>query len=940
MENMSDKIYKNIESLILYLISNINYYVVEFEWLFIISGIILSIISIFRNKKSYLFRYEVDKCIKTLVLMIFAGLIIKELKISNIRSIFDIIFYNFMPITIIGIVFMGIMDKYLFYKAINNLKEELYCINICIYVTYIFLLISTSYSIKDTFVPICWQIVFISVRYEINKLQSYSVGEDVKLYKSREKQLRVIVNIIKNFNNDNYAIALTGEWGSGKSVLIEQLINRIQRENYYIYIKPMISDTRETLVKEFKKSISKIMNKQGIYTGRNSSVNKYFNEVLNLIEFNNKVTLSSLVMKNSSNDILYKELKDELQEDINSLLMNYKKKLLIVIDDFDRVEESKQFEILSFMKEIVDFKGCITLIALDYKNLLNNKIVNRLYLEKFVATNIELVNVDFYEIIKFHCCNILKEEELKNDYSKKILHEIVDNICSYYDNIEKRVVDYCNKIKDDLKKTKSNEKDKKEEKLQKFYDFAMKHFENLNNSRRVIHFLEEISNTLIIIDKIYEDREEENKFFYTINSSEIIYFINYLKVFYKECYDNIIEFGGIEEYSIYLMRNEKYLEEEYFKIILGEIIPSENYLNIVSNEKKYLKRDNSLNFIKDVFVNYFFDDNNFELITESEKCLNEIDNSNMFIKDDFEENIKKYQESIFRFSKNDDEINRRINILQKYVVCLFQEGKINFVCILEMATKKRNNNNIKYVIYFLECTDKLILEGKVKGLFENDKRKINSILDDIEFESIVYYKYIFIELLNSLMLFKNERGEVAKIFENIYKSQKVFSKMYDYCIKNKLISNDIEVSKLSDLLQYLLQQLEEKNYKIIDIKLIKQRANEFIKIEFYLHNLKNADIYSEIDLNKYKKMSDNFIIDNEDDIFIYLKELSKCEIIDSDIISCFQQLIKYIVNNNINVDNEDKKVIKNIYERMRIEDCWNEYAWLDISIDMEKIFGN
>ncbi len=459
------------------------------ECLLIISGLMISIIFTAKNKKDYRYKYELATCLKMSFFLVIVGYFAKTLEIVVLTK-FNTRFYDSIALIFLIIFSLYLLDRYFFYevnkekdllpekeckrtwfeKKINVCINNIFCksnsvlklnkryLNYLIVVTYIYLFIGSMNRVESIILSIIWQIIFISIKYSLENIENKeSKKKDDKciLYKTRVQQLNVLKDTIKNSDYENYAIAITGEWGSGKSELISALIDECKNDKtYYISIKPMISDTQESLIREFQKSISKIMKNNGIYTGKNSSLDKYVKETLKLIQFNSKLALSDFVDL-MNEDKSYKELKKDLQKDIN-LILNKNTRLIVIIDDFDRVEEEKQLEILSFIKEVIDFDGCVTIIALDYKNLKDNNVVKQKYLEKFIATQIPLVCVEFHEIVKNHIEDILKKDKLKNNFSKNILEEISKNICNYYDIIQMRVDS----------QTKSNDMDK-------FYRFSV-----------------------------------------------------------------------------------------------------------------------------------------------------------------------------------------------------------------------------------------------------------------------------------------------------------------------------------------------------------------------------------------------------------------------------------------------------------------------------------
>lgn len=941
MERINEWLLTSIQGSLEYIVYKINYYVYKMEWPIIIIGLILAVILIIINREKYSYRYELSRVLKISTFMLVLSYLIKALSIKTITPIFDTIFYNFMPITIIAIIIGYLLDKFLFYKSSKDTKLEIRYIKYTTTVTYIFLLISGMYSLKDIILPFIWQVNLISIIFCLESRQDKHKQGNCTLYETRKKQLNILKDIINHSNYENYAIAINGEWGSGKSEFILALINECKKDsNYHVYIKPMVSDTQESLIREFQKAISVVMKRNGIYSGRNSSIDKYFKEILKLIQVNTKFSFSDII-DFINDDNSYKDLKKDLQEDIDSLLNkrsgDKSKRLIVVIDDFDRLEEDKQIGILSFIKEIIDFDGCITIIALDYENLKSNKVVKPVYLEKFIATQIPLVDMEFEEIIRFHAKDILNTDSLNSDFSKKIIHDIKDNIYDYYNNIETRIMDYYHKR--DKSITESEEatevKNASKETLKDFLNFSIKRRKIIDNSRRVIHFLNEMQNTVYLIDQLYSERIEGEKLLKTVNVSETIYFFNYVKVFYKEAYELIVKHKGIEEYCADLISNEKKLEERYFRVILGDIVPNLN--PHLRDEKVELSRNNTLNLIKDIFINYHFTKNNIDLITNSEKCVKEIDENNIFITDNYFESIQAYQDAIFKYDKNEKERVNRVERLVTYIIMLYKQGKINFGDILQLASYRNNNRNMIYTKCYLREACDLIDKQIVNKIYEKDKWRIQSILRDLDMDNTSEYRYIFIELLSIATIGKYKDDDINKLFDDVITSDQVFEKMKKYSIENALIQEQNNIVNLQELLRILLDEVKSGQYLVVDIELLNKRLQEFLLNYEYIFKLQRFE-NGVNRTDKYKELSYNFNIKDALEVKVRLSDLAKEQSIDYKMISFFQKLINFIVTKGIlkDIGDEEKKNIEIIFGKIKKEACWSEHQWFDIMVNVER----
>ena len=75
------------------------------------------------------------------------------------------------------------------------------------------------------------------------------------------------------------------------------------------------------------------------------------------------------------------EALDNLIQDITDASSNAYKKIVIYVDDLDRVEPRDAVKILELLKNIFNLKHCVFVLAIDYQVVvkgLRDKLVNRL----------------------------------------------------------------------------------------------------------------------------------------------------------------------------------------------------------------------------------------------------------------------------------------------------------------------------------------------------------------------------------------------------------------------------------------------------------------------------------------------------------------------------------------------------------------------------------
>lgn len=205
-----------------------------------------------------------------------------------------------------------------------------------------------------------------------------------------------------NHSDTPLTIAIQGEWGSGKTSLLNSLqevlcgeylnaddLKNHRHDFYGIWINTwqysLMRSQEETLVSIVSGISNKIL--EIINARHKSGAEKLGKSILN---FGSKIFKSTasfaadkvigdgassmvesmLDKENSRHSI--KNLRDDLQESINSCLENDakmkapKKGFIFFIDDLDRVDPPVAVQILELLKNIFDLHHCIFILAIDY----------------------------------------------------------------------------------------------------------------------------------------------------------------------------------------------------------------------------------------------------------------------------------------------------------------------------------------------------------------------------------------------------------------------------------------------------------------------------------------------------------------------------------------------------------------------------------------------
>ena len=724
---------------------------------------------------------------------------------------------------------------------------------------YLFLTIFNNEDIllKIILIELIYMLSFLSLERVSN--DDSKKREKTKLYKIRENKLENIKTIIKTINISNYCIAINGEWGSGKSQVINNLLIDLEEDNYIIHIKPMINETKESLLKEFKNNIFSIMKKAGIYHSKNNSLEGYYQRILELINIDDNISLGTLININKNNQT-YKESKLELQKDIDILLglneEKYEKHLIVIIDDFDRVEEDNQRQIISFIKEIIDFSGCIILVALDYKIIDNkNKDVDSNYLEKFIDCRVDIGMVDFEYIIDFHWKDRLKSctdfvSKTKNEQCKVLTNDIIntlnENKIIYKNEFDSKIRHHLNCLDKEIKDILNEKKEGYNDKLLKLYDeknilhsYYTETNKSLNNSRGVIHMLDEIGVVLLAVSQLIQGFSEQVlQQIEKINLSKMIYLFSYLKTFFKDDYNILISSKDLNWWLFqYGVNNQEY-KGKYFEIMFGDFI---NTSSSSMSDKDELISINSRIFFTEALINGDLNEERIGIYTREELILNQIDNNKISFNSQYDINIIQYINLVNRSGKVEELKIERHKKIAKYICKLFNKKIISDAIVANVLFGK--TINFKYLSYYIDVLIKDIEEDSLEYLLFGSSFDYG--FKNIEFENCCEYLQSINKLVLMYFISKGKTLETNSIYKHTIEDMTYF--LINIFIENGMKDTVIN-KKLHEIVAMMYEEIKASrvDFEFFNIDLISEdidtylrNSNSIMKLKHIKENKKN-----------------------------------------------------------------------------------------------------
>ena len=210
--------------------------------------------------------------------------------------------------------------------------------------------------------------------------------------------------------SDSFVFGLYGSWGEGKTSVINLLINKLKDSRDYLIVNfdPWNFKDEEAILAAFYNKIEQSLSQKFILSGFKKTFTKYQNLI--------SMGLSQTGIKIDFSDT--KESIEEIRQRIELYITQTKKKIIIFIDDIDRLQPKEILLVFKLVRLSANFKYTIFLLAFDpvivqdyFKNDLK---MDSEFLEKIVQKPTPLPAIEQQDIYSF-----------LDDHVEKLFDELV-----------------------------------------------------------------------------------------------------------------------------------------------------------------------------------------------------------------------------------------------------------------------------------------------------------------------------------------------------------------------------------------------------------------------------------------------------------------------------------------------------------------------------------
>ena len=154
-----------------------------------------------------------------------------------------------------------------------------------------------------------------------------------------------------------YAVGLNAKWGYGKTTFLNEIKKNLTGDEILMDFNPWLSSCPDQIVKDFFENLKEKLLE---YDNQiNDDIDNYVKLLINMDVHPLITSVAKLWEGVSSTSIA--DSRDNIQTRINRI----GKKIIVVIDDLDRLEKDEIYEVLKLIRNTAKFKNLIYIVAYD-----------------------------------------------------------------------------------------------------------------------------------------------------------------------------------------------------------------------------------------------------------------------------------------------------------------------------------------------------------------------------------------------------------------------------------------------------------------------------------------------------------------------------------------------------------------------------------------------
>ena len=560
-------------------------------------------------------------------------------------------------------------------------------------------------------------------------------------------------------NSECLVIGLLGEWGSGKTSILNLAMNEINKDFEIFRYNPWIfSEENDLILNFFIELLEKIKkiernnekNYEIIETSKNLSndIIQYSKKFLNKSTISGNITLPmGIGIGASFTPNWEEESSEDLKERINQNLEKLDTKIITIIDDIDRLSDNEVKQIFKLVKTVADFKNIVYILSFDKKMVLESlsKVQSHSaekYLEKIVQIQIEVPKIEISKLQNYFESELKNALDTENNISDEEFITISYNLKPFISNI-RDVKRYCNHLKFYLPFLKQDVNQTDYLLLLALQLFENEIYNEIKNNKRIFAGTNSFDRDEkeIVEKNLNEIISKKNKKLYENDINNLLYYLfpklstgygrdwlntwrQELKICHPDHFDKYFtlsipetEISQLELNILFNYDNYDKIKEKVFEF--DKEGKSRELLEKIIHFHEKIPEKNIKNFIKLIIENGDLLNISYKGFSNNESHLTSIIISKLLKRLEYGERFK-FLKSI-------------INDLDKNIFTIIAFLSMEKLTIEKHADEPNSEEFIVLTLEEIEDLNKIIL-GKIKGLTEN-----NRLLDCYNLDVILNY---------------------------------------------------------------------------------------------------------------------------------------------------------------------------------------------------------
>jgi len=214
--------------------------------------------------------------------------------------------------------------------------------------------------------------------------------------------------ILSSHFNKAFAIGINGKWGLGKTSFIDLIKRNVKGDNILeVDFNPWNSHSPESIIKDFFETVQQII--YPYHSSLSRLLIKYSNKLVTLNRNVVAQTIQTTVAAFTGFDSVIK-----LYDEINTALIQIDKKIVVYIDDLDRLDKNEIIEVIRLIRNTANFHNTYFIVTYDRNYVINalrqhNPHKQEVFLEKIFQIEVTLPYFN-KDILRYKLAEKLKEK--------------------------------------------------------------------------------------------------------------------------------------------------------------------------------------------------------------------------------------------------------------------------------------------------------------------------------------------------------------------------------------------------------------------------------------------------------------------------------------------------------------------------------------------------